>query len=732
MNRTGLFLALAVAILAGLLFAVFPQLDLFLARLFYNSALQRFAFSPLAGAEYVRRGAMLVAWAFAVPAIVAIVAKVIRPDKPLLISGRAVIFLLSTIFLTAIVLPDVVFKHHWGRPRPIATVEFNGSQQFKPWWDPRGADPRSTSFFSGEAATAFWTYAPAALAPAPFRPLAYLAATIFGLTTGILRMAFGAHYASDVIAAAVAAFLVTWLAHGLIYRWKDSRLTDDEVDRWLGDTNRKLRSARLFWWLVVAVAALTVARLIALKFSVVDLFPDEARYWSWSRKPAFGYSSKPPAIAWIIAHVGHICGNSEACLRAPAPLLYAATAIVAYFIAEHLYGERSAFWTGLCVVFATGVVYSARIISTDVALVFFWAIALLAYVKTLDRPGLTWSAVLGFALGFGLLAKYAMIYFLFGMVGASWIDSSARALWRRRELWFALGIAFLAMVPNLIWNATHDFVTFRYTWGNIVGAGMGLHPFAALSFLGSQFAVSTPILFAVFLLLLTRPRRFELKRADRVMISFALPPLALVGVTALITSAQANWAAPAAIAIIIVATAFLVRYGHWRLLQACIGIGLGLQLVLAAGDVFADRISLPFSPKPDVYHRTMGWKALSALVRQAAAENGVQTIATDESDAFASLSYYLRDDGWPIVSASVKSGFPSQSEPGPERTSYPVEPILYLSRYCLPEGLNKFYSSIETLPPIDAPTGPHSSRRYCVFKLSGARSIDKAVTTTSR
>jgi len=261
MNRTGLFLALAVAIVAGLLFAVFPQLDLFLARLFYNSTSQRFAFSPQGEAEYVRRGAMLVAWAFAVPAIVAIVAKFIRPDKPLLISGRAVIFLLSTIFLTAIVLPDVVFKHHWGRPRPIATVEFNGSQQFEPWWDPRGADPRSTSFFSGEAATAFWTYAPAALAPAPFRPLAYLAATIFGLTTGILRMAFGAHYASDVIAAAVAAFLVTWRAHGLIYRWKDSRLTDDDVDRWLGDTSRKLRSARLFWWLVVAVAALTAARL---------------------------------------------------------------------------------------------------------------------------------------------------------------------------------------------------------------------------------------------------------------------------------------------------------------------------------------------------------------------------------------------------------------------------------------------------------------------------------------
>jgi hypothetical protein len=49
------------------------------------------------------------------------------------------------------------------------------------------------------------------------------------------------------------------------------------------------------------LAALTVMRLIGLKFSVVDMFFDEAQYWAWSREPAFGYFSKPPLLAWIIA-----------------------------------------------------------------------------------------------------------------------------------------------------------------------------------------------------------------------------------------------------------------------------------------------------------------------------------------------------------------------------------------------------------------------------------------------
>src|SRR5438045_6366596 len=135
--------------------------------------------------------------------------------------------------MTAILLPDFAFKHHWGRPRPIATIQFNGSQTFKPWWQARTDDWHSTSFFSGEAATAFWTYAPAALAPPALRPLAFIAATVFGLTTGILRMAFGAHYASDVLAAGVTAFLVVWLGHGLIYRCKILRVTVEDIDCFL-------------------------------------------------------------------------------------------------------------------------------------------------------------------------------------------------------------------------------------------------------------------------------------------------------------------------------------------------------------------------------------------------------------------------------------------------------------------------------------------------------------------
>jgi lipid A 4'-phosphatase len=230
MNRTGLLIALSLALVIGLLFGIYPELDLKLAALFYDAATKSFPLKLNAVAAFARDGAMWIAWGLALPAIAALVIKLVRPDRPLLISGRAIIFLLLTLTLSAGILTNLTFKSYWGRPRPVVVTQFNGSDQFVPWWDPRGACGRNCSFFSGEGATAFWTYAPAALTPPAWRPLAYAAATLFGVTTSALRMAFGGHFFTDVAAAGLVTFLVIWLAHGYIYRWRSTRLSDESID----------------------------------------------------------------------------------------------------------------------------------------------------------------------------------------------------------------------------------------------------------------------------------------------------------------------------------------------------------------------------------------------------------------------------------------------------------------------------------------------------------------------
>ncbi|MBV8924886.1 MAG: phosphatase PAP2 family protein [Bradyrhizobium sp.] len=230
MNRTGLFIALSLAAVIGIVFGIYPELDLKLAALFYDPTSKNFPLKFDSAAAVARDGAMWVAWALAVPAIAALVIKMIRPDRPLLMSGRAIIFLLLTLTLSAGVLTNLAFKSYWGRPRPVLVTEFGGDLPFVAWWDPRGGCGRNCSFFSGEGATAFWTLAPAALAPPAWRPLAYAAATLFGVVTSTLRMAFGGHFFTDVAIAGLVTFVVTWLAHGLIYRWASAGLTDAAID----------------------------------------------------------------------------------------------------------------------------------------------------------------------------------------------------------------------------------------------------------------------------------------------------------------------------------------------------------------------------------------------------------------------------------------------------------------------------------------------------------------------
>src|SRR3984893_5785676 len=212
MNRTGLFIALSLALILGLLFGIFPELDLKLAALFYDAPTRSFPLKFNAYAALARDGAMWIAWGLAIPAIAALVIKLLRPDRPLLMSGRAIIFLLLTLTLSAGVLTNLTFKSYWGRPRPVLVTQFGGDLPFVAWWDPRGQCGRNCSFFSGEGATAFWTLAPAALTPPAWRVLAYAAATLFGAATSVLRMAFGGHFFTDIAAAVLATLAVLWLA----------------------------------------------------------------------------------------------------------------------------------------------------------------------------------------------------------------------------------------------------------------------------------------------------------------------------------------------------------------------------------------------------------------------------------------------------------------------------------------------------------------------------------------
>ena len=231
MNRTSLLIALSVAVVTGLVFGLWPQLDLAISALFFDPVKKDFIprLDPRYG--FLRDVAMWIVALIAVPAIFSLVGKLILPTRKLPVPGRAMILMLATLVLGPGLIVNVGLKDHWPRSRPIDIPQFNGTEHFTAWWDPRGGCPKNCSFVGGEASGAFWTLAPAAVAPPAWRAAAYGAALIFGAAVGGLRLAFGAHFFSDIVFAGVIIFVLVWIVHGLLYRWRATRTSDEAVEQ---------------------------------------------------------------------------------------------------------------------------------------------------------------------------------------------------------------------------------------------------------------------------------------------------------------------------------------------------------------------------------------------------------------------------------------------------------------------------------------------------------------------
>lgn len=241
MNRTGLAIALAVAAVVGGVFGIYPYLDLDISAWFFDPNTRTFELSGQAWALYARDVASALITLLVAPAFLAIVGKLLMPQRRMLIAGRAALFLIATLALGPGVLANKVLKEHWARMRPVDVTQFGGTERFTAWWDPSGPCPENCSFIAGEPSGAFWTLAPAALAPPQSRLLAYGAALAFGTFIGILRIGAGGHFFTDVVFAGVFMFLLAWTLHGLIYRWRLTRPTDRAIERPLERLGAALR-----------------------------------------------------------------------------------------------------------------------------------------------------------------------------------------------------------------------------------------------------------------------------------------------------------------------------------------------------------------------------------------------------------------------------------------------------------------------------------------------------------
>ncbi len=408
---------------------------------------------------------------------------------------------------------------------------------------------------------------------------------------------------------------------------------------------------RAFQIAMLAIGAITLARVVVLFVSPCNLYPDEAQYWWWAIHPAFGYFSKPPLIAWLIGATMSVCGDGEACIRLSSPLLHGATALMLFGVGKLLYDARAGLWTALAYITIPGVSYSSGLISTDVPLLFFWSVALFAFLKAIregGRAGYGWAALCGVAIGFGLLSKYAMLYFVLGVALTALVSiESRRLVFSLRGVTIAV-VALFIFHPNIVWNLHHGFATVAHTASNADWQRGSLHPLGSVEFLVGQFGVFGPLLMAAYLYALWRiVRGHDRSQAARILACFSLPALVIIVCQAAISDANANWAATAYVAATPLAVHMMMELMKGVVLQASLLLNGLLMLAMMA---FAASPSLAADAGfANAYKRVEGWRELGAKIATEATLGGYQAIVTDNRSLMGSLLYYARPRDVPVL-----------------------------------------------------------------------------------
>ena len=479
-------------------------------------------------------------------------------------------------------------------------------------------------------------------------------------------------------------------------------------------------------WTLALIATLLLFRLGALFISPLGLHGDEAQYWAWSKDLDWGYFTKPPLIAWVIWSTTSIFGDAEWAVRLSSPVLHSLTAFVIFRTARFAFDARTGFWAAAIYLLMPALWLSSGIVSTDVPLLLCWALALNAWLHLREAASWPRAVQLGAAIGMGLLAKYAMLFFIPALIAAIIFDRATRKRLVSIKGLAAGALALLIFTPNIMWNAAHDFATVSHTADNAnLGHSFPFHPSELLSFLGEQFGVFGPITFGIYILALIAALKGRLSGPAKYIAFFGLSPLLIISLEALLSRANANWAVTSYIAGCILTAHFGLTYGPRALKWMRGGIWAQTAICLVLGIALLSPALTNSLGLANAVKRLRAWPETTAQIRQVfdAGHEGspFETITADQRILFYDINYYTRSAPLPLTilmpngtakhHAHLTSALPAQEGP-----------ILVVNYYkSSQEALRSDFERLEPLAPISLDLGGGKKRELKLWAGYGYR-----------
>lgn len=184
--------------------------------------------------------------------------------------------------------------------------------------------------------------------------------------------------------------------------------------------------------------------------------------WVTARLDGVQYLEKSPLIYWMIAVSYEIFGVHDWSARIPVALSAVLLCWLTFRIGAWAGSLRTGLYAGLILATSIGLWLFTRIQIPDVTVTAAIALTMWAFLRALDveekKPAL-WSAVLGAAIGIGLLLK-GLIAAVFP-IAAALLYLGITGQWRQRETWKRLNVPQATLVALIIAAPWHIIATLR-------------------------------------------------------------------------------------------------------------------------------------------------------------------------------------------------------------------------------------------------------------------------------
>lgn len=380
---------------------------------------------------------------------------------------------------------------------------------------------------------------------------------VIAILTGFSRIYVGVHYPSDVLVGAVVGILMAIMVIKFYHRVYERYQTNPYSTV-----------------LIIFLISITLFRIYYILNGPLDLSPDEAHYWEWSRRLDLSYYSKGPIIAYLIYIGTTVFGDTVFGIRIMAVILSVLSSVLLYKLGKEIYDEKvgisSAILLQIIPLFSTyGIVFTI-----DSPFIFFWILSLYLFWKAVnsrkpDPPALPLAKggkdgfeimywrLLGLSIGLGLLTKYTMAFFFICALIFLLLSKEHRKIFLTKGPYLSFIISLVVFAPVILWNVQNDWVTFKHTAGQAhVAEGVRISLKSFFEFIGSQLGVITPLLLTFMAISLIKLRK---DYRGAFLFWFSVPVFVFFLLKSIQAKVQANWPLPGYLTGIIAFAAFYIR-----------------------------------------------------------------------------------------------------------------------------------------------------------------------------